>query len=60
MDASLHRLVVEVQGTETIGRCSCGAWSREVDRDVVTVTGRSRSVSLRRAHALHARAPPTS
>jgi hypothetical protein len=53
--AGKHDLLVEARGDNTHGACSCGAWERDVDADVVTVTGRSREEALRSAHELHAR-----
>lgn len=51
-----HQLLIEPSAEQTLGRCTCGQWSREADPQIVTVTGRSREDALRAAHELHTRA----
>ncbi|HUR70056.1 MAG TPA: hypothetical protein VM370_12495 [Candidatus Thermoplasmatota archaeon] len=46
---------MEPHGATTRGACTCGLWQRDVDAQVVAVTGRSREEALRAGHELHTR-----
>lgn len=55
LDVEAHHLVLDPQPEQTLGRCTCGQWSRGADTEVVAITGRSREETLRAAHERHAR-----
>lgn len=56
MHALVHELHIALDAAQqTVGACSCGAWTREASLETIAVTGRSREETLRAAHETHVR-----